>query len=53
MAVMQADMNGDGQAPSFNTSFCDGLGYQLLAFPQVQCIGVELGLLANPTDGPW
>ena len=31
----------------------DGLGDQLLAFLQVYCIGIELGLLTNPTDGPW
>ena len=41
---------GMSGSPSFDASFCDGLGYQLLAFPQAQCIDIELGLLANPTD---
>ena len=33
-----------------NALFSDGLGYQLPAFPQMYCIGVELGLLANPIN---
>ena len=49
---MQAGMNGDIQSSSFNASFGDGLGNQLPAFPQAHCIGVELSLLANPTEGP-
>ena len=36
----------------FNVSFSNGLGDQLPAFPQAYCIGIELGLLTNPTDGP-
>ena len=37
---------------AFNASFGVGLGDQSPAFLQAQCTGVELCLLANPTDGP-
>ena len=40
------------RSSSFNASFGGGLSNQLLAFPQAYCVGVELGLLANPTNGP-
>ena len=42
---------GMSRPSSARASFSDGLQYHLPAFPQAQYIGVELGLLANPTDG--
>ena len=34
---------GTSRLSCFNVLFCNGLGYQLLAFPQAQWVGVELG----------
>ena len=41
------------RSSSFNVLFSDGLSDELPAFPQAYCIGIELGLLANPTNGSW
>ena len=40
------------RSPSFSTSFSDSLPYQLAAYPHASCIGIELGLLANPIMAP-
>ena len=48
---MQADVSKDVQVISFSASLSDGLSNQLLAFPQMYCIGVELSLLANLANG--
>ena len=37
----------------YDALFHNGLGYQWPAFLQAQWVGIELGLLTNPTDCPW